>query len=354
MRRHPHHRWLSFFLLSSWVLEGKAFAVVTLSLRSRPLHCSETDRESNDERLSFYVHIPYCRQRCRYCDFAIVPIGTNVLTEEREGNQSDRATEGFRRLDQTYRKALLQEVDLVLETSDTTNVKLQSVYFGGGTPSLASLETLRSCLEKILNGFNAASDIEITIEMDPGTFSYEKLAELKEVGFNRISLGVQSFDDTVLGQIGRVHRRDDTLAAVEMIHKVFGDDSNYSIDLISGLPAVSLAQWAETLETATSLSPKPSHLSLYDLQIESGTVFGKWYQQENDVVKSIPSLPDPEECAFMYKFASGYLRSKGYEHYEISSYALRNDDGTSRRSKHNQVYWEPHGQWLGKLPFNSG
>ena len=227
------------------------------------------------------------------------------------------------------------------------------------------------------------------------------------MGFNRISLGVQSFSDPILESIGRTHRCADILDSISMIQQVYGNGNdgivNYSIDLISGLPGVTTADWIETLQCATSLNPKPTHLSLYDLQIESGTVFGKWYEDslvddddndlhdDNDNVRSsetkdsnvIPpmkneihatemqrsskkrlssgglQLPSPDECSFCYKFASGYLRSKGYEHYEISSYALvvnstlSNDDKESisrrsLRSRHNQIYWEVGGEWYGK------
>ena len=337
-----------------------------------------------------YVHIPYCRRRCRYCDFAIVPIGTKTNIEGRDrsepvdGNDSpdvDRATAGFLQMDASYREALLREIEtaVVPDADSCTKRRIRSVYFGGGTPSLAPLETLQSSLLAIRDGFDVLPDAEITIEMDPGTFSIDKLRQLRDCGFNRISLGVQSFNDTVLEHIGRVHRSNDIHKSVAMIAEVFGEDdngpdhhrtANYSIDLISGLPAVSLALWADTLEAAVSLTPRPSHVSVYDLQIESGTVFGKWYDQHDEqddttddrfpsttsftssTPVSLPSntrphLPGADDCAFMYKFASGYLRARGYEHYEISSYAL-----PGRRSKHNQIYWEPMAEWYGKSYFH--
>eukprot|EP00551_Chaetoceros_affinis_P011935 CAMPEP_0203678370 /NCGR_PEP_ID=MMETSP0090-20130426/31685_1 /ASSEMBLY_ACC=CAM_ASM_001088 /TAXON_ID=426623 /ORGANISM="Chaetoceros affinis, Strain CCMP159" /LENGTH=405 /DNA_ID=CAMNT_0050545583 /DNA_START=74 /DNA_END=1291 /DNA_ORIENTATION=- len=251
------------------------------------------------------------------------------------------------------------------------------------------------------------------MEMDPGTFTLKQLHSLKLLGINRISLGVQSFNNTILKSIGRVHTVDDVYNSISMISQVFGggegakeDNSdkscniNYSIDLISGLPGLDCAMWIETLQKATQLRPQPKHLSIYDLQIESGTVFGSWYendilmreeeeeeeegdynnnddsyrgsgnerQQRSQAERSTPiplpnssskamtssvlPLPSPDDCAFMYQFASGYLRSKGFEHYEISSYAMsKTGSGTSKtpnqsyRSNHNQIYWAIGSQW---------
>jgi oxygen-independent coproporphyrinogen-3 oxidase len=129
-----------------------------------------------------------------------------------------------------------------------------------------------------------------------------------------------------------------------MLQQVFGESPNYSIDLISGLPGVTLSKWIETLEQASKLSPKPTHLSLYDLQIEAGTVFDRWYgeaQEQPPIVSSSATfLPSPSDCAFMYKYAAGYLKHFGYQHYEISSYSL-----PEYRSRHNQIYWHPGANW---------
>jgi coproporphyrinogen III oxidase-like Fe-S oxidoreductase len=166
----------------------------------------------------------------------------------------------------------------------------------------------------------------------------------------------QSFDDRILESLGRVHRTQDVWDSLAMLQDVYGSELSYSMDLISGVPGLSPAQWTETLNTAVHLQPKPSHLSVYDLQIEGGTVFGKWYdsdrestfhQTRGELPATALALPSEEECAFMYKYAAGYLRSKGYEHYEISSYALRQDSNqpSPTRSKHNQIYWATDSQW---------
>jgi coproporphyrinogen III oxidase-like Fe-S oxidoreductase len=210
--------------------------------------------------------------------------------------------------------------------------------------------------------FHFEHDIEWTMEVDPGTFDLDKLHLLKDLGFNSFSLGVQSFEDDILQSLGRTHQRRDIHSSIAMLTEVFGEQVNYSIDLISALPGLSLAQWTETLQTAVSLYPRPRHVSIYDLQIESGTVFGKWYETNGEdsrpftrsrsnaaSILSRPMLPSVADAAFMYRYASGYLATRGYEHYEVSSYAMRAMHGDQQqspwRSKHNQVYWSENGQW---------
>lgn len=328
--------------------------------------------------MGFYVHIPYCRRRCRYCDFAIVPVGNDSLLKEKES---------FLEMDAKYKAAILQEMELLVESLDT-KISLKSIYFGGGTPSLAPISTIRAIMDSILTSgkFQLDDTAEITMEMDPGTFDLKHAEELKQMGFNRISLGVQSFDNRILEVIGRVHRLQDIKDAVDIIKRVFGGEANYSMDLISGLPGLTCAKWAETLEMAVSMSPPPAHLSLYDMQIEKNTVFGEWYKEQlidddedqngNVDVKNVkvgventwnlPSiqntnnnilpLPTPDDCAFMYKYASGYLKAKGFEHYEISSYARimdnsikSNKEAKNKRSIHNQIYWDIEGDWCGEF-----
>ena len=376
--------------------------------------------DDDDSPLGVYVHIPYCRRRCNYCDFAIVPVGDNVAVDNNNNN------EGFARMNYEYTNAIINEIEMIHQTttisasapsstvvSTTTSTQqqqqqqqkqkrkktkkkkkqqLQSIYFGGGTPSLCPITTLHNILSAIRNVFSINTDttIEITIEMDPGTFTTHYLRSIKEIGFNRISLGVQSFDDALLATLGRVHRVKDIYDSVHLIDTVFGSSGssngrpNYSIDLISGIPGLSLAKWTETLYKAMhTLNPSPTHVSLYDLQIEDGTVFSRWYdkidkeegkeggggggggeQRGNNrritspsSAPSSPLLPSSSDSAFMYSYASGYLRHLGYEHYEISNYALMSPSMLSSsnqvgkckqsyyRSKHNQIYWDYNGQW---------
>jgi oxygen-independent coproporphyrinogen-3 oxidase len=362
----------------------------------------ENDDDDDSPLLGMYVHIPYCRRRCNYCDFAIVPVG-DINTAD--NNQI--SNEGFAKMNYEYTNAIINEIEMIHQTSSTSSThkqkqqkqkkkqRLQSIYFGGGTPSLAPIDTLRHILSAIRNVFSIdnTNTIEITIEMDPGTFTFQYLQSIKEIGFNRISLGVQSFDDTLLTTLGRVHCVKDIYDSVHLINTVFGSSGgsssrpNYSIDLISGIPGLTLAKWTETLYNAIhTLHPSPTHVSLYDLQIEDGTVFSRWYKEKNNDKKDMdkggggeenrhrrsrnvlalsttPSLPSSNDSAFMYSYASGYLRHLGYEHYEISSYALLSSPSTSSslsssiqlekfkqqssyyRSKHNQIYWDYNGQW---------
>ena len=347
---------------------------------------SESLSKESPNYTSIYVHIPYCRKRCHYCDFAIVPIGS---VETNDSNSK------FHTLDEQYTQAVLDEIQLstniVNDSFNNSNSnkplpKLRSIYFGGGTPSLASISTLESILQSLnrtygIMGSNNNNNsnhnfddgeekAEITIEMDPGTFSKSKLHSILEIGFNRISLGIQSFHDPTLERIGRAHRKQDIMDTIQMIQEEeqeFGYQIDISIDLISGLPGVSLAQWVDTLEFAANVI-QPDHMSVYDLQVEEGTRFGKWYanhdhdEDENyhddlEAALSIQStkqqiktmvqnknnhdpLPNADDCAFMYRYASGYLKAKGYEHYEISSYAKKR-----KRSKHNSNYWRIGSEW---------
>jgi oxygen-independent coproporphyrinogen-3 oxidase len=316
-------------------------------------------KSSNDDATSFglYVHIPFCRRRCNYCDFAIVPIGINESSQN-----STVGNTGFQKITNDYTDALLTEINMIAASS-FSKISLRSIYFGGGTPSLAPISTLQKIMHAICKSseapFRLEPDAEVTIEMDPGTFDLNGLIELKKVGFNRISLGVQSFDNTILSNLGRVHRARDVYESIDMIRQVYGEEnSNYSIDLISGVPGLTLATWTETLYEAVHLNPRPLHISLYDLQVEKATAFGKRYdggdaRDEESTNKTTPNetavrpkLPSTEECAWMYRYASGYLGSKNFEHYEISSYAYNDPKRRkSHRSKHNQIYWEVGGQW---------
>lgn len=352
----------------------------------------EVDNNNDDSPImGMYVHIPYCRRRCNYCDFAIVPVG--------DISSSSSSNSGFTRMNYEYTNAIINEIKMI-SLQQKKKQRLHSIYFGGGTPSLAPINTLRHILSAIHDTFhsnnnnnnsnnNDTTAIEITIEMDPGTFNLDYLTSIKELGFNRISLGVQSFDNTLLSSsLGRVHTVQDIYDSVQLINTVFGSTSssssrpNYSIDLISGIPGLTLAQWTDTLYKAVhTLHPSPTHVSLYDLQIEDGTVFSQWYNKKNNDndndkggenrnkrssrhVLASPSppltLPSSNDSAFMYSYASGYLRHLGYEHYEISSYALSATTTTTTspslqqqqqqqksfyRSKHNQIYWDYNGQW---------
>jgi coproporphyrinogen III oxidase-like Fe-S oxidoreductase len=180
-------------------------------------------------------------------------------------------------------------------------------------------------------------------------------------GFNRVSLGVQSMDDEILKVMGRQHTVQDVYDSMIMLREA--NITSISIDLICGqVPGLTLSKWITTLQKAANLYP--NHMSVYDLQLERGTIFDKWYKRTSkkydgimnsnytiDRYNATKIFPTVEDSAFMYKYTSGYLRSRGYEHYEISSYAApgRKNYNHTNRSQHNSLYWEPNSQWIGRI-----
>ncbi len=257
---------------------------------------------------SAYVHIPFCRRRCYYCDFPVSVVG-------------DRATGSTSGTIAQYVEVLCQEI----ETTPPLGSSLKTVFFGGGTPSLLAVEQLGRILDTLNQHFGIAAEAEISMEMDPGTFSLEQLKGYRDAGVNRISLGVQAFQDELLSICGRSHNSNDIFAAIELLRQV--DIPNWSLDLISGLPHQTLEQWQASLEAAVKV--KPSHISSYDLIVEPVTAFGRQY------APGAKPLPTDDMAAKMYKLAQQILTSGGYEHYEISNYAL-----PGHQCCHNRVYWE--------------
>jgi oxygen-independent coproporphyrinogen-3 oxidase len=257
---------------------------------------------------SAYVHLPFCRRRCYYCDFPI-----SVLGDQATGSTSGTIEQ--------YVEVLCQEI----ETTPRLGGSLETVFFGGGTPSLLSVPQLERILEKLDQGFGIAVGAEISMEMDPGTFSCEQLKGYQDAGVNRVSLGVQAFQDELLTICGRSHKSTDIFAAVDLLHQV--EIPDFSLDLISGLPHQTLDQWQTSLESAVTIAP--THISSYDLVVEPVTAFGRQY------TPGAKPLPTDEKTAQMYRIAQQVLTNAGYEHYEISNYAL-----PGHQCRHNRVYWE--------------
>lgn len=202
---------------------------------------------------------------------------------------------------------------------------LETIFFGGGTPSLLSVGQLGQILEALEEKFAIVADAEISIEMDPGTFDLKQVQGYQDLGINRVSLGVQAFQDDLLQVCGRSHNVSDIYEAVDKLHQA--GIVNFSIDLISGLPHQTLAQWQASLEAGIAICP--THISSYDLIVEPVTAFGRYYQAGNS------PLPTDENSAQMYRMAQQSLTISGYEHYEISNYAK-----TNYQCGHNRVYWE--------------
>ncbi|MBE9036924.1 radical SAM family heme chaperone HemW [aff. Roholtiella sp. LEGE 12411] len=257
---------------------------------------------------SAYVHIPFCRRRCFYCDFPVSVVGDR-LRGETSGTISQ------------YVEVLCQEIAITRAFGQS----LKTIFFGGGTPSLLSIEQLQRILRALEERFGVAPTAEISMEIDPGTFDLAHIAGYRNLGVNRVSLGVQAFQEELLQVAGRSHSVDNVFAAVELIHQV--EIPEFSLDLISGLPHQSLDQWQNSLEKAVALAP--THISIYDLTIEPGTAFGRYYKPGDN------PLPTDETTVQMYQMAQQVLTSAGYEHYEISNYAQ-----PGHQCQHNRVYWE--------------
>jgi oxygen-independent coproporphyrinogen-3 oxidase len=229
-----------------------------------------------------------------------------------------------------------------IELNTDKHQSLQTIFFGGGTPSLLSVEHLEKILQALNKHFGIAAGAEISIEIDPATFDRAKLEGFDRAGITRVSLGVQAFQDELLKICGRTHLRQDIYSAVELIQQI--GFTNVSLDLISGLPQQTLLQWQESLQAAIDLDPQ--HISCYDLVLEPVTAFGKQYQPGEK------PLPDDETTAQMYKLAQQMLTAAGYEHYEISNYAK-----PGFQCRHNRVYWENksfYGFGMGAASFVDG
>lgn len=249
-----------------------------------------------------YVHVPFCRTKCLYCDF-------NTYA-------------GKDRLIPEYVAALA--TDTLRGATRTNGLSLRSVYFGGGTPSLLTLAQLRRLMEALRKGTGIAPDAEVTLEANPGTFGQAYVEGLHVLGVNRLSVGVQSLDDETLRRLARTHNAAQALDAVRLARAAGVHSVN--VDLIYGLPWQTLDSWREHLRAA--LAVEPDHVSLYALMVEEGTPLatlvarGRW------------GVPDQDAVADMYEAALPLLREAGFAHYEISNWAR-----PGHESRHNLVYW---------------
>ena len=253
-----------------------------------------------------YIHIPFCRRRCYYCDFPIAPLGNT--------HNSATAIE-------EYVEVLCQEIN----ATPALGQSLTTIFFGGGTPSLLPVQQLQRIIGTVEQQFGVAPLAEISMEIDPGTFDLNQLRGYQRSGVNRVSLGVQAFQDELLQVCGRSHTANDIFRAIDLIRQ--SGISNFSLDLISGLPHQTLEQWRDSLDQAIAIAP--NHISGYDLVLEPDTVFGQRYQPE------AKPLPPQEKSAQMYQLAQQKLTEAGYAHYEISNYAQ-----PGYQCRHNRVYWE--------------
>lgn len=255
---------------------------------------------------SLYLHIPFCVKKCRYCDFLSGP--QDEETRER------------------YTRALINEIKM--QTICPAGSPVDTVFFGGGTPSVLSGSQIDRIMEALHSFFSIQKDAEISMETNPGTADDEKLRVLKTAGINRLSLGVQSMHDRELALLGRIHTAAQARQTFENARKAGFD--NINIDLMSALPGQSLESWADTLEQAVRWAPE--HISAYSLIIEEGTPFAAMYENG-----SLPALPDEDTDRKMYHYTGAFLSEHGYQRYEISNYAL-----PGRECRHNSGYWTGH------------
>lgn len=250
--------------------------------------------------VGIYVHIPFCGQKCRYCDFIS---GTDLSLAD------------------DYVNALCDEIDL----RQNRQTAADSIYLGGGTPTLLTPNQVDSILNAVNNTFDVSQDVEVTIEANPETVSLEALKEFVTMGINRISIGVQSFQPQFLDLLGRSHDAKTAIAALEMASKAGFDQ--IGLDLIFGIPGQTVDLLTRDLQTALRFSPH--HLSCYSLTIASNTPFEKLVHQK------IITPVDDSQVAFFFEKTDALLKRHGYDHYEISNYAK-----PECRSRHNQKYWQ--------------
>jgi oxygen-independent coproporphyrinogen III oxidase len=254
-----------------------------------------------------YIHIPYCRRKCPYCAF---------FSQECSDDDLDR-----------YAGHLQQEMLLSAENTDPRG-KLDSIYFGGGTPSLLDPHQVADLINQAENLFGLAAGAEVTLEANPGTIDFLRLAGFRQAGITRLSLGIQSFDDRMLRTLGRIHSAHQARETFTAARRA--GFRNIGIDLIHALPGQTGEMWLAELRQAVQLDPE--HLSIYGLTIEEGTPFAAHYDSDSRL------LPDEDLSAEMFETADEFLEAHGYEHYEIANYAR-----TGFRSRHNSGYWKRDG-----------
>jgi oxygen-independent coproporphyrinogen-3 oxidase len=257
--------------------------------------------------LSVYIHIPWCIHKCPYCDF----------------NSHEFKDQNIKNNEEAYTHALLKQIE---NYNIEPNRPIHSIFFGGGTPSLFSPKAFDTLIKKLENTFGLGKDCEITIEANPGTFDKEHFYGYRDVGINRMSLGIQSFNQTHLKKLERIHSPKEAASAANLAVKIF---DKVNIDLMFALPNQSLSDVKEDITKALEIGT--SHISYYHLTIEPNTFFYKFP----------PQLPDEEKSAEIFDLISNELNSAKFEHYETSAYAKKNS-----QCLHNLNYWN-FGDYLG-------
>jgi oxygen-independent coproporphyrinogen-3 oxidase len=284
--------------------------------------CSQTKTYSRIPALivaSLYLHIPFCEHKCIYCDFySIAPDEGVVRSELPTGRFLD---------------ALKKEIELRAAAGDS-GVLFETVFFGGGTPSLLTSSELSAIMEHVARHFSIAPNAEITVETNPGTVNRQKLQEFRSLGINRLSIGVQSFHNDDLQFLTRIHSAEE---AKRCVHDAFASGfKNVSIDLIFSLPSQTTERWISNLDQAMELNP--THISCYSLIVEANTPLFRMVERKQ------VSLLSAETDAELYEITIAYLAGRGYEQYEVSNFAK-----PGFQSRHNKSYWD-HSDYLGFGP----
>lgn len=264
------------------------------------------DRGQILKELELYIHIPFCVRKCAYCDFLSAPADADTI--------------------QDYADALAREIQGCKNRYQ--HYRVSTVFVGGGTPSLLSADQVRTVFSALRGNFSIAEDAEITLELNPGTVTEEKLLAWKEVGINRLSIGLQSAKDPELQMLGRIHDYQQFLDTWERVRKAGME--NVNVDLISAIPGQTLESWEETLRKTAALGPE--HLSVYSLILEEGTPL---YERYKEGAGDFPPLPDEETERRMYEETEKILKEYGYARYEISNYAKPGFE-----CRHNTGYWQ--------------
>ncbi|MGI9036534.1 MAG: radical SAM family heme chaperone HemW [Pyrinomonadaceae bacterium] len=252
-----------------------------------------------------YLHIPFCKSRCSYCDFA-TDVFKNAETVER------------------YVNALAQEISDFKFQNPDFKFQIDTIYFGGGTPSLLAPRQLEKILNALDKKFSVSAHSEITLEMNPATINLKTARQYRNLGVNRASFGAQTFDDAELKRLGRRHTASDVRETIELLRAA--DFQNVSFDLIAGLPRQTLKDWERNLTEALKL--KPEHLSLYLLEIHEGTPLAEQIRSHRQ------PAPDEDLTAEMYELMIEKTAENGYAQYEISNFSL-----SGFESRHNSKYW---------------
>ena len=264
-------------------------------------------KNDKPENISVYIHIPFCVRKCLYCDFLSGP-----------------ASEASRK---AYINALCEEIRS--EAYKYEGFRVVSVFIGGGTPSVIDAEDIRRVLNTLRQSYRMEAECEITIEVNPGTVTEDKLRIYWESGINRLSIGLQSARNCELKALGRIHSYEDFLDTYEKAVKI--GFSNINVDLMSAIPEQTLSSYRETLNKVLQLTPQPVHISAYSLIVEEGTPF----------YENTPNLPDEDTEREMYKITCEILGGAGFHRYEISNYAK-----PGYECFHNKVYWT-RGNYVG-------